>query len=105
MSASLTQSTGVPSTASRRGRELLHAQRAMQGERVAHRALRPIGRHGENIAGIAQTILERDKTFRLDAVVVGEQDDHEAILTKKRVADKQTMPAPIRLVSLPEPKV
>ncbi len=72
---------------------------------MAHRALRPIGRHGENFAGVAQTILEGDKTFRLDAVVVGEQDDHKAILAKKRVANKQTMSAPIRLVSLLEPKV
>ena len=63
----------------------------MQGERVAHRALGSIGRDSVNFAHIAQTVLQRDEPFGLNAVVVGEQDDHAAYCGKdagKRTSER-----------------
>jgi hypothetical protein len=42
-----------------------------------------------NLTNVAQFVLERDQAFGLDAVVVGEQDDHARIVAKMPETDKR----------------
>ena len=60
----------------------------MQGRGMAHGALGAIRRNSINLADVAQLVLERDEPFGLDAVVVGEQDDHGRIVAKMPETDK-----------------
>jgi hypothetical protein len=43
---------------------------------MAHGTLCAIGRDSENLADGAQRFFKRDDSFRLNAVVVGDQNDH-----------------------------
>ena len=76
--ARLTQSVGVPSTAKWRVVDLLDAQRPVQRERVADRALLAVRRHDPHLAQRCQRRLQRANPGRVDAVVVRDEDDHNA---------------------------
>jgi hypothetical protein len=60
----------------------------MECQGVAHRALRTVRRHGVNFSRVSEAVLESGEPFGLNAVIVGEQDDHGRILAKKRLANK-----------------
>ena len=59
--------------------ELLDAQRPVQRERVAHRALLAIGRDDHHLAEGAERLGERRDALGVDAVVVGDQDERRGI--------------------------
>jgi hypothetical protein len=66
----------------------------MESERVAHGTLRAIRGHGVNIGTVSQRVFERREPLGLDPVIVRDQDDHDAIVAKKRAADKGAVHVP-----------
>ncbi len=83
----------------------MHAQRAMQRQGMAHRALRAVRRDGVDFTAVAQSIFERDQSFGLNAVVIGEQDDHGTYSGKEAGNGQARERAASRLVSRARAKV
>ena len=80
----MTLSVGVPRTAKARSSTCAHAQRLVQGQRVAGARLVGLGRHHPHVvAELAGDLAQRVQAGRIDAVVVGEEDAHGALYRAK----------------------
>jgi hypothetical protein len=56
---------------------------------VTRGTLRPIRRHGVKLTEVSEALFQSGEPIGLEAVVVGKQDDHAAILAKKSRTDKR----------------
>ena len=61
----------------------------MQCQSMAHGTLCPVGRHGIDVPDAAQRFFEDRQSFRLNAVIIGEQNNHDDdIVAKMRLPNK-----------------
>ena len=75
----ITQSVGVPRTAKCRGEISRKPQRIVQRQRMRDARLVALGRdHPDVVGDLLGDILDDADTRRVDAVVVGAQNPHEA---------------------------
>ena len=82
--ASITQSVGVPSTCQPSRPPRLHrAQRMVERERVARRALLAVRRDDGHLAERVRRGDETLEAAREDAVVVGDEKTHQAVVSPR----------------------
>jgi hypothetical protein len=62
---------------------------------MAHGILFPIGCHGVDFANVFQAIFKGDNAVGMNAVVIGEKNNHGRILTKKGQRNKRRLWKPL----------
>ena len=89
VNASFTQSVGAVDREPARP-HIQHAQRSMQGQRMAHGILFPVGCHRVDLANVLEAVFKGDNAVGMNAVVIGEEDNHGRILAKKEPRNKRS---------------